>query len=682
MREMKPIRRLSIAVKHRLWITALTGSFAALFVAPSFAAEAAIASRYSALLAGNSQNRFDALPVAIDPMLDAVVQWDRLRRDGYTAALPEFTAFLRQHQGWPAAATIRRRAERSMTAATPASERLAYFAANAPLSALGKLRLAQAYAASGRMPEAIVTARDAWDSSGLDAASEAELLERFAPMLSPNDHLLRFERQLWAGQTSAALRVLSRLSPGALPLAKARLALQQGSPNADALVAGLNEAERNDPGLIIDQVARLKRSNDLDKAAQVMAEARIPPGSVLDAEAWLKLRLELGRAALRSNDNERAYQLFSGHRAFSPGKGLNEHSLADRQAFIDAEWLAGWTALRRLDRASLSVLHFQNVRAAALTPVSQARGDYWAGRGAEAAGRTAEAERFYAAAASHPDYFYGQLASERLGRPLALRGPAASPIGAAARANFEANSLVRATRLLGEIGARNLQTLFMRALVEQGDNNDAARLIAELAGPLGRPDLGVLMGKAARGGGELSLIEAAFPTLSLPAELTPDWTVIHAVARQESQFDRAATSGANARGLMQLLPGTAQETAVKLGLPFNINRLIDDPIYNVTLGAAYYQRVRKAFGGSHVLAAAAYNAGPGNVRKFIKLNGSPNDAEVDVLDWIERIPLSETRTYVQRVIENAMVYDLLYPGNASMPTTNRLSAYLGKRTPG
>jgi soluble lytic murein transglycosylase len=247
--------------------------------------------------------------------------------------------------------------------------------------------------------------------------------------------------------------------------------------------------------------------------------------------------------------------------------------------------------------------------------------------------------------------------------------------------NFRADPLVRAAFALGDIGDRNRQAIFLRQLADRATSLADQALVASLAKPLDRPDLGVFAGKAARGNGELALLDAAFPMLPLPASLSRDFTMIHAIARQESQFDRSITSSANAQGLMQLLPGTAAEQAGKLGLPASTARLTTDPIYNVTLGSAYFNRLKDNFAGSHVLAVAGYNAGPGNVRKFLAANGDPRSSE-DVIDWIEAIPLSETRNYVQRVLENAVVYDLLHPETAIMPSTNRLSAYLGKRTPG
>jgi len=643
---------------------------------------------YTARLAENASGRFSTLalsPLASipsDPLLDAVVQWDRLRRDGYRASFAELSGFLRAHRGWPQEVVLRRRAEKAITTATPFAERTAYFNVLPPLTAAAKFRLAETLLVQRKQGEAVAMARDAWDSAGLDAATEAELLATFGPQLTPADHLSRADRLLWSGQTSAAIRLLPRLAPDRAAWVGARTTLQGGGANADRMLATLPASLATEPGITFDRVNWLRRTNNQAAARAVMAATNYAPGLVVEPEAWLKLRVQMAREAMREGDAATAYRIAANHAAFPLGRALAERSLGERAAFIDAEWVAGWVALRQLNRPSDALGRFVGARAAALTPVSQARGDYWSGRAAEAAGLKPDAARYYEAAARHPDYFYGQLATERLGRPLALT-PASPPfIAQTARARFAADELVRATQALGDLGDRNRQTLFMRALVERSDNAEAAQLTAELAPTIQRPDLGVLMGKAARSEGELSLLPFAYPLLTLPPELSPAFTAIHAVTRQESQFDRAATSRANAMGLMQLLPSTASEQATKLGLRFSEARLIEDPIYNVTLGAAYFERVRASLGGSWVLAAAAYNAGPGNARKFVRNQGDPRIPGTDVVDWIEAIPILETRTYVQRVLENAVMYDLLHPASQLSPPARRLSWYLGKSTLG
>ncbi len=643
---------------------------------------------YTARLAENASGRFTTLalsPLASipsDPLLDAVVQWDRLRRDSYRASFTELSAFMRTHRGWPQEVVLRRRAEKAIDVATPFAERTAYFNVLPPVTAAAKFRLAETLLVQRKRDEAVAMARDAWDSAGLDAATEAELLATFGPQLTPADHLSRADRLLWSGQTSAAVRLLPRLAPDRAAWVGARATLQGGGANADRMLATLPASLASEPGITFDRVNWLRRSNRQAEARAIMAATNYPPGLIVEPEVWLKLRVQMAREAMREGDAATAYRIAANHAAFPLGRALAERSLGERAAFIDAEWVAGWIALRQLNRPSDALSRFVGVRAAALTPVSQARGDYWSGRAAEAAGLKPDATRYYEAAARHPDYFYGQLATERLGRPLALT-PAAPPfIAQPARAKFAADELVRATQALGDLGDRNRQTLFMRALVERSDNPEAAQLTAELSGTIQRPDLGVLMGKAARSDGELTLLPFAYPQLTLPPELSGTWTAVHAVARQESQFDRAAVSAANAKGLMQLLPSTASEQATKLGLRFSEARLTEDPVYNVTLGGAYFERIRASLGGSWVLAAAAYNAGPGNARKFVARQGDPRIPGTDVVDWIEAIPILETRTYVQRVLENAVMYDLLHPATALSPPARRLSWYLGKSTPG
>ena len=617
-----------------------------------------------------------AVELTLEAQLPMFLIWGTDRILIYNAAFAEIAGFLRAHHGWPAENTLRRRAERLIDDSVSPAERLAYFKDYPALSATARFRLAQARRLTGDPVLAAADARAAWTSGGLDPVSEAALQAEFGPLLTSVDHEARLDRLLWRGETSAAMRLLSLVPDDYRAVAAARLALKGGV----AVTTTVPEQWRNDAGLVFDEAAAAKRRGDLPAARRIMADYAGTPGLVADPDIWLKLRLELARGAMRDGANDFAYRIAAGHRALALGTPLSEHSLAERQELIDTEWLAGWIALRRLNEPAKALTHFERVTDAALTPVSQSRGQYWSGRAAEAA--NLDARPYYAAAATHADYYYGQLAAEHLGPTLTI--PTATPVTVDRRAReaFERDDLVRIVRDLGELGDRGRQTLFMKALVERAETPVEQRLLVDLGRSIDRPDLGVITGKAARVEGELALVDAAYPTLSLPPELSLSWTLVHAISRQETQFDRAAISGANARGLMQLLPATAAEQAAKLGLPYATSRLTDDPVFNVTLGAAYYGRIRDNLGGSNLLAVAAYNAGPGNVRKFIAMNGDPRLPGADLVDWVELIPFSETRDYVQRVLANAVVYDIIHPATSTMPATNRLSAYLGKRVPG
>ena len=646
---------------------------------------------YTARLADNAAGRFTGMSAspltgaASIPILDTVVTWDRLRRESYKGSFAEYAAFLRAHPDFPQALVIRRLAEKAMTADVPPLNRLAYFQRFAPLSAAAKLRQAEALLAQGRRAEANEVARDAWDSAGLDIDTEKALIEGFEDALRPQDHLGRAERLLWNGQITAAGRLLPRLEMDRRLWLLARIATRGNSPDAVARLNGVPQALRNDPGLLRDEALWHRQNNRLAEAHRLLIEARPAPGSVFDPQQWMATRLDFGRNAWRAGDAATAYALLANHESHAPDTAIIERSLSERQVYVDLEWLAGWLALRKLNRPLDAARHFRNVRAAAQTPLSQSRGDYWTGRALEAAGRAAEARAAYEAAARHPDYFYGQLAFEKLGRPFALRTANVPMPDANVQGTFRARPLVRAAQALGDLGDRERQRLFLLALVNSAKTPAEHAMVASLAGVLGRTELGVNAAKALRGLGEagvdspgIPLIEAGWPLLPLPEELAPRRVIIHAIARQESQFDRTARSPANARGLMQLLPATAAETAGKLGLTASTERLFTDPIYNVTLGSAYFLRMRESF-GSDVLAVAAYNAGPGNVRKFLAQNGDPRMPDVDMLDWIEAIPFSETRNYVHRVLENAVVYE----ARMGLPQTGApLSRWLGKSTPG
>lgn len=664
-------RRVGLASRDLVALLALALSACA----PAAAAlPEATRSLYTQRLAANAAGRFADLAasplvgVAPVPVLEDVVAWDRLRRESYQAPFAAYAGFLAAHPGWPQDIVLRRLAERAIDDSIGAEDRIAYFRRFPPLSATAKLRFAEALKATGRTAEANAMARDAWDSAGLDAVQETFLITLFGPVLTDDDHASRADRLLWSGQTSAASRLLPKLTVDRRLWLLARLALKANSPDAGVRLAAVPDALRNEPGLIVDRASWLRRNGDEAGARALLAATPVAPGLAVDPEAWLKARLEVARAAWRAGDFDTAYRIAAGHNAFPLGRGLDENPLGARQQFVETEFLAGWLALRKLNRATDAVRHFQNLRAASQTPLSQTRGDYWLGRAQEAAGQKEAARAAFEAAAGHGDTFYGQLAAERLGRAISLNRVAVPPPAPTALANLQADSLVRAATALGDIGDHGRQTLFLRALATRGDTAEQVALIASLATPLNRPDLAVLTAKNARGSGELAVLDAAFPQLPLPDSLASDAVIIHAISRQESQFDREAMSSAGARGLMQLLPSTAAEQAGKLGLEASTARLTSDPVYNVTLGSAYFNRLRSAYDGSHVLAVAAYNAGPGNVRRITAQIGRLQDS--DAIDWIESIPIAETRNYVQRVLENAVVYEALRGGSP------KLSRYL------
>jgi soluble lytic murein transglycosylase len=336
-------------------------------------------------------------------------------------------------------------------------------------------------------------------------------------------------------------------------------------------------------------------------------------------------------------------------------------------------WLGGAKAWGLGDFKSASAL-FYRYGAAARTSPTKTKGLYWAGLAAAQSGDQADAQKYFQLAAQYPDRFYGQLARERLGQPIAFQPPPSVTPSDAERAQFLAQPLTQAVTEVARDAPWSVGIKFYREIADQADTLDESVLVSQLARDIGRRDLAVILANAADSNGFSGFTALGFPTLVTPPGT--DWTMVHAITRQESQFANNAISYAGAQGLMQLMPGTAREQAGKSGVQYLSASLVSDPSYNVRLGDGYFQRMLSYYGGSYPLAVAAYNAGPGNVNKWLRQNGDPRTGAIRWIDWIERIPVYQTKDYVQRVLENAVVYEALHPEKAPGGRPRSLSQFL------
>ena len=620
---------------------------------------------------------------------EAVLEWQQLTRQGARPSFDQVSAFLMQHQGWPGEADLRRAAEASLNLTGYVPPHAAqFFDRFAPVSAGGHLRHALALSAANRGGDAILAARRAWTSGTLTGEEEAMVMARFGGALTPADHDARMERLLWSGATTAAARQVQFVSPARALEFQARLAMRS-SATAAALRAA--EAERADPtlvtrnaGYIADKATWLRATGQTGAARALLAGPRDLAAPPLDAEEWYETLLTNARAAASEGDSRTALAIARRVEDGLPaGANILEQPLGVRDDYTSLVWLAADTAYRRLGQHREATALFDLYARGGRSPQVQSRGLYWAGRAAEQAGDRSAATEYFTRAGRHLDQFYGQLALERLGQPQPRpRNPENVSFSAAERDAFTNSSLVRAARVLGELGAWRDQTQFLRAITQVARSDAQHHFAVQLAADIGRPDLAVMIGRSARANGLDDYIPAGFPTVRIPDSQRDNWTFIHAISRQESQFDRAAISHAGARGMMQLMPGTAREQSARLGLPYDLNGLLTDTQYNIMLGSDYFQRMLRYYGGSYPLAVAAYNAGPGNVNRWLRSNGDPRYGGIDILAWIEAIPLSETRGYVFRVLENAVVYETLNPHRQGEAPRNLLSRYLGKATPG
>ncbi|MEM8697076.1 MAG: lytic transglycosylase domain-containing protein [Pseudomonadota bacterium] len=634
---------------------------------------------YASRLGVSGAGSVGSVPRA-NPLGEAILRWNRLQQSD---ALPfnDYASFLVSHPGWPGESRMRRIAENRIPATGTSPRSLAgYFERNEPVTASGSLRYAEALAALGRADEAERYARQAWRLGSFNrnsaSSDESVVLSRFAGALSAEDHDTRFDRLLWQDDTSAAARVLSLTSGSRRDAHSARLRLATG---AGAEAGG---SAMGDPGYVAERAMWLRNNGRSVEARRLLANRPALQYRPTDAEEWYEVLLLNARAAANDRQWSTAFAIASKvDDAFDPGTDVSGESLGVRDDYTSLTWLAGTTALWHRDRPADAIGMFERYGRAARTPQTRSKGFYWAGRAAEAAGQRDRANGFYEEASTYYDYFYGQLATERLGREIRIPQNRTATVDSASQREFMDSEIVRATRMLGELGAWNTQSTFLRALTQQISTEDEHRLAAQLASQIGRPDLAVMTHRSARVNG-FHASDYGFPTLNIPSSERRYFTLIHAVARQESQFDRRAVSHAGARGLMQLMPGTAREVSRWIGRGYSRAGLTNDPDYNIRLGSAYYRNVYERW-SNHVLAAASYNAGPGNANRWVRANGDPRLPSVDIVRWIEEIPIFETKNYVQRVLENAVMYDLLHPDRAYMPRNNApLSRYLGKSTPG
>lgn len=609
-------------------------------------------------------------------MGQAIDRWKVLSSNGLMR-FDDYAAFLLAYPGLPDEDKIRGFAEKALDRDSPDLTRLAaYFDRFPPLTNPARARYALALAALQR-PEARSVGLAAWRGGPMSDAAEAALFMLLGATLTSDDHDARMNALLWAGAPEAAARQMTYVSSAARPGFMARLALLQGSSPASLGLPVPGDALR-DPGYVYASVRQARRAGNAAAAVQLLATrppAQTPP---LDPEKWIAELLSAARGADAASAVRIAASIDD---TFPPGTDVSTKSYRIRDDYTSLMWLGGTKALWSLGNAGPAAPLFYRYGAAAQTPQTRAKGFYWAGRAASRAGDAAGANRYFEMAAAHPTAFYGMLALERLGRPIPplTNAPARTPTPAE-RAAFMAKPITAAVREVARDADWKTTVRFFREISDQAVSEADHQLVAELAGSLGRRDLGVILGQAAHAEGMTNFQQIAYPLIPAPAG--SDWTMVHAISRQESQFSMNAVSHAGARGLMQLMPGTAREQAGKIGLAYDASALMTNADYNLRLGDAYFARMMDFFGGSYPLAVAAYNAGPGNVLKFLRSNGDPRQGTVDWIDWIERIPLSETRNYVQRVLENAVVYEAMNPTRARYTGSAPLSHFLGKRTPG
>ncbi len=622
---------------------------------------------------GWDRARADLVATAPTRMSQAIERWERLTATGNTeAGFDAYAGFVLAFPDFPKEALLRVRAENALDEeAVGANELVAFFDRKPPLTNAARARYALALAALQR-PEAFDVAREAWRGGAMSSPSEAYMVGLFGSRFAPEDHDARMDALLWQGETEAALRMTNQVSPAYRELFIARLALIGGTLPENAGATTPANA-RTDPGYVYNLANQYRTSGNMPAAIDLLANRPPFAGLPHKAEDYVSLALRVANAGGARQTVQIASKVDD---LFAPGTDISEGSFVLRDKMTDLMWLGGTKALWSLGDGAGAAPLFYRYGTAAKTPLTRSKGFYWAGKAAAQAGDRAEAERYYAMAAQHPDYYYGQLAVAALGRsmPAFAQLPAAAPTPQQ-KAEFDADPLTIAIRTLAS-DRRDWRTerAFFEAISDKADTPAEMRMVADLARETGLEEMAVVAGMTAGEHGLTGFERLGFPTV--PTHSGANWTMVHAIARQESEFDRNRVSHAGARGMMQLMPGTAREEAGKIGVQYLSADLTGSPSYNIRLGDAHFARLMDRYGGSYPLAIAAYNAGPGRVSQWLRLNGDPRSGSIDWPTWIERIPSNfETRYYVMRVIGNAVTYANMNP-DLSRPQERDVRHYL------
>lgn len=581
-----------------------------------------------------------------DTLVTTLVKWMRYREHGAKTTYEESLAFIEAHPHWPSADRIRRQAEYAIRYSTKPQQVIEWFKDHSPQTAHGKWLLANARIAKNVEPETVNTLiRESWVEGEFTAKEERDFVKKHRKRLRKEDHIARIDRLLWERKATAANRILKYADSGRRKLFKARMLLIRNRRGLNRAISEVPESLENDPGLLYERARWRQKRNRVDGVLEMVKRLK---DTTSHAKEWWRVRHILARDLLKAKRYKDAYFVVKHHSTEAGGA-----------QYAQAQWLAGWIALRFLKQPRTAYEYFYKMYSHVSFPISLARASYWAGRAAAKNNNAQIAQRWFTLSSQHPTTFYGQLSNDYLQRKVTLSPENDYPEPTRDdRQRTKDNALLKVAHILMVYKENYLARKFTEQAIVNATSPGEMALISEFGQTIDAPSLSVTAAKEAHQHHQQLLLKTNYPHPKYRLSKGADRALAYAIIRQESMFNPIARSGANARGLMQLIPSTARRTARKLGLRYNTLKLTRDPDYNTRLGSHYISGLVKHQKESLILAIASYNAGPGNVRKWVRSYGDPRKiGNINaVIDWVEMIPYSETRNYVQRVLENKQVY--------------------------
>lgn len=556
--------------------------------------------------------------------------------------------FLRSNKEWPNRNALIRNAERSIPAGASNEKTVAWFDYYPPQTFEGLTLYLNALRDTGKTSKLRTVLNEWWPDNTLTPDEQKQLLASFASFISQKTQRRRLDYLLFSRQYTNARAIALRLGSGYSNLVEARIALAENKNGVNELINAVPQNLQEDPGLLYERI-KWRRKKDMNVGAIELLHRAPNMADIQNPSDWWRERHIIIRRLLEQRNYKSAYLLAKGHRQ---KKGFS---------FAQAEFMSGWLALRFQNKPDEALKRFENLYRGVKTPISKSRAAYWAGRAAEES-PAANAKSWYKKASKYQTAFYGQLASVKISQQGTLPVPQLPEITPIKEAAFKNDELMRAAHLFDQAGLDDLATRFYTAFAKKHDNASAYYFAARDAEKKQRFTDTIALAKRATDKG-LFLTTQSYPTItSSLGKAEIEWALIHAIIRQESRFNSTVKSPAGAVGLMQLMPATAKETARKLGVNHRLSWLADRPSHNILLGKTYLKQMLARYDGNYPMAAAAYNAGPGRVDKWLKTYADPRTGQIDMLDWMEIVPIYETRNYMQRVVEAVYVYRLRLQG--------------------
>ena len=580
-------------------------------------------------------------------LLNELVTWMYLKEPSNNLAFRDYRRFINKNPEWPRINRLRYLAEHKINfKEVKPKEVIKFFDKQDPLSGYGKIKLGEAFLTRGEKNKAHDLIADGFKTANLSSIEHRYLNKKFRNLLTKEDYIERAKYLAWEQDFYELRRTIRYLPSGYKELYFARFALMTRSYGVDSAIAKVPAQFKNDIGLQFDRAKWRRKRGRYDSTLEIINNLPRDPKLLVKPDLWFKEKFIIARSRINKKRFEEAYGL------------LINHGVLDSGNLAKAEWHAGWLALRFLNKPDAAVQHFKTMYDGVNYPISKSRAAYWVGKAYEQLGKDQNAKDWYKKSSVFNTTFYGQLASAKINKKD-FKVKNNYTFSQEDYKKLLKTDLARAVILLDELDMSLKSKDILRHLGSEERSIKEQVLAGKLSQQVGRLDFAIQIAKQTSYQNK-NLLELNYPIIETPKVVSKrtilPQEVILSLIRQESEFDRDANSWVGAKGLMQIMPATGRLVSKQAGLRYSRSRLIEDEFFNLQLGSYYISGLNDEFNGAIYMAFAGYNAGPHRVRRWVKRFGDPRKGEIDPIDWIELIPFTETRNYVQRVIENIQVY--------------------------